>query len=117
MYRPMISILAAALVTGVLAANPAWAGYKEGVAAYKAKNYELALKEFRKAADGGHAGAQHRLGFMYEKGRGVRTNEEGSRRTSGLGRGVQVVHPGLGKAAEREIGALAGMDRKAPDLG
>ena len=80
MYRPMISILAAAFVTGVLAANPAWAGYKEGVAAYKAKNYELALKEFRKAADGGHAGAQHRLGFMYEKGRGMRTNEETARK-------------------------------------
>ena len=80
MYRPMISILAAAFVTGLLAGNPAWAGYKEGVAAYKAKNYELALKEFRKAADRGHAGAQHRLGFMYEKGRGVRTNEETARK-------------------------------------
>ena len=80
MYRPIISIVAAALVVGLLAGNPARAGYKEGRAALRAKNYELALKEFRKAADEGHARAQFRLGYMYEKGLGVGQNDETARR-------------------------------------
>ena len=80
MYRPTISIVAIALAVGLLAGSPAGAGYKEGRAALKAKNYELALKEFRKAADQGHARAQFRLGYMYEKGLGVRQNDEAARK-------------------------------------
>ena len=35
------------------------------------KNLALALRSYRKAADLGHAAAQNRLGWMYEKGEGV----------------------------------------------
>jgi TPR repeat protein len=35
------------------------------------KNLALALRWYRKAADLGHAAAQNRLGWMYEKGEGV----------------------------------------------
>jgi len=35
------------------------------------KNLELALKSYIKAAESGHAGAQNRVGWMYEKGEGV----------------------------------------------
>jgi len=35
------------------------------------KNLALALRAYRKAAEMGHAGAQNRLGWMYEKGEGV----------------------------------------------
>ena len=80
MYRPMFSIVATALVVGLLAGHPAWAGYREGRVALKAKNYELALKEFRKATDEGHARAQFRLGYMYEKGLGVGKDDEMARK-------------------------------------
>jgi len=35
------------------------------------KNLELAFKSYLKAAEAGHAGAQNRVGWMYEKGEGV----------------------------------------------
>lgn len=35
------------------------------------KNMELAFKTYLKAAESGHAGAQNRVGWMYEKGEGV----------------------------------------------
>ncbi len=38
------------------------------------KNLTLALRSYRKAADLGHAGAQNRMGWMFEKGEGVETD-------------------------------------------
>ncbi len=35
------------------------------------RDYQEALKWFRKAAKQGHAGAQYELGFIYDKGQGV----------------------------------------------
>ena len=47
------------------------ADFDKGYEAYRAGNYETALKEFRPLAEQGLAEAQNNLGVMYETGRGV----------------------------------------------
>ena len=64
--------------------SPAWAGYKAGLRAYRAKDYATALHEFRPAADRGHARAQYRLGQMYERGRGVSVDTQTALKWYGL---------------------------------
>jgi TPR repeat protein len=49
----------------------AHAGLTEGVNAYNARNYALALKQVTPLARAGNADAQHLLGVMYYMGRGV----------------------------------------------
>ncbi len=63
-----------ALLVSSLIAN-AFAGFKEGVAAYEAGNLPLAVKEFRGAAEKGDADSQFNIGLMYEQGIGVSKNE------------------------------------------
>ena len=52
-------------------ASLAYAGFDEGLAAYKKGNYAVALKEYKHAAKQGDASAQYNLGVMYGKGQGV----------------------------------------------
>lgn len=55
-----------------LAASPAMAqDLKKGLKAYKAGDYETALKEWRPLAENGNPGAQYNLGFNYLQGKGV----------------------------------------------
>ncbi len=65
----LIAALCAGFTLGLTA--PAWAGYDEGVAAYKRGDYATALREFRSLADQGNANAQFSLGIMYSNGLGV----------------------------------------------
>ncbi len=58
----------------VLMASPAWAGYDEGMAAYKQGNYAVALREFRPLAEQGVKPAQLMLGNMHLSGEGVPQN-------------------------------------------
>jgi hypothetical protein len=51
--------------------QPAIGGMREGVAAYNAGRFDLALDEFTAAANQGSAEAQVSLGVMYENGQGV----------------------------------------------
>jgi len=67
----MIRKLILAAVVAVGLAAPAWAGFEEGLAAYKSGDYETALREFRPLAEQGHAVAQYNLGVVYDEGRGV----------------------------------------------
>ena len=60
----------------ILVSSSAFAGFDEGIAAYQANNLPLAYKEFREAAEEGHADAQFNLGLMYEHGIGVGKNEK-----------------------------------------
>ena len=53
------------------AAGYAAAGFYEGEAAYKRGDFATALRELSPLANLGYAGAQYRLGVMYERGRGV----------------------------------------------
>ncbi len=55
----------------VVLAAPAWAGWDEGVAAYKRGDHATALREFRVLAEQGDTNAQYNLGNMYYNGRGV----------------------------------------------
>ena len=65
-----LSVLLASLVS-----SPVVAGFEEGIAAFQANNLPLAYKEFRAAAEEGHADSQFNLGLMYEQGIGVDKNE------------------------------------------
>lgn len=60
------------LLGAVTVAAPASAGsFEDGVDAYRAHDYLTASGHFYDAANRGHVEAQHRLGEMYERGRGV----------------------------------------------
>ncbi|MDP6474566.1 MAG: tetratricopeptide repeat protein [Alphaproteobacteria bacterium] len=67
----MIAVGGSLLALALLLAQPALAGFDEGMAAYKAGDYAAALPELRAAAEGGQARAQYALGTMYNEGRGV----------------------------------------------
>ncbi len=70
-------MVAAAIVAGAifsaagLAADPAWAGYDEGLQARQRGDFATAIKEWTAAADQGDARAQFSLGAMYRNGEGV----------------------------------------------
>lgn len=49
--------------------------YQIGSSLYEQKNYQEALKWYKKAAEGGLIDAQSELGFMYLKGEGVTVNK------------------------------------------
>ena len=70
----MKRVLLAVLFVGILN-SPVLAGFQEGISAYEAGNLLLAVKEFRAAAQEGHADSQFNLGLMYEKGIGVGKDE------------------------------------------
>ncbi len=63
--------VAAFAVLLVVLAVPAWAGFDEGLTAYKRGDYATALREWRPLAAQGNAAAQNNLGFMYDNGHGV----------------------------------------------
>ena len=63
-----IAALCAGFTLGLTA--PAWAGLKEGAAAYQRGDYATALREWRPLAKQGNANAQFFLGVMYGKGLG-----------------------------------------------
>ncbi len=59
-------IVSLALCSGVQAGP-----FEDGVNAFQQGNYATALREYRKAAEQGHALAQNNLGLMYDMGQGV----------------------------------------------
>ncbi len=65
----LIVALCAGFTLGLTA--PAWAGWDEGLAAYKRGDYATALREIRPLAERGDAKGQWALGVMYIMGRGV----------------------------------------------
>ncbi len=65
----LIAALCAGFTLGLTA--PAWAGFDEGVAAYKRGDYATALREWLPLAEQGVAYAQFNLGVMYRNGQGV----------------------------------------------
>lgn len=50
--------------------------YEKAKALYDAKNYDQAFPLFQTAAQKGHRKAQYRLGLCYDKGRGVKENDQ-----------------------------------------
>ena len=63
--------IAVVVLLFALGAPSAWAGWDEGMAAYKRGDYATALREFRPLANQGDVRAENGLGVMYRHGRGV----------------------------------------------
>ncbi|HEY3326355.1 MAG TPA: tetratricopeptide repeat protein [Novimethylophilus sp.] len=64
------------LSVALFAIQPAFAGFDEGLAAYKKNDYAAALKEWRPLAARGDAQAQNGLGSMYYSGLGVTQDDQ-----------------------------------------
>ncbi len=62
------------LGAGMIGCQNVEANYHEGVRALEAGDYKTALKQFRSAAEAGHAGAQAALGELYVSGKGTDRN-------------------------------------------
>lgn len=75
MRRLLLTVLVAASVTAMVSV-PAWAGFKEGMAAYTQRDFVTAVKEFRPVAGKGNKVAQFLLGLMYDNGSGVPRNQK-----------------------------------------
>ena len=71
-FKPLNGVLAVLLLA---CAMPAWADNKvqlqQGVTAYKAGNYNKALRLLQPLAQQGDAYAQHNLGIMHYQGKGI----------------------------------------------
>lgn len=64
-------MLCAAAAAVMVAASPAGADVRAGIEAWRAGNYEAAVREWRPLADAGDRDAQFNLGQAYKLGRGV----------------------------------------------
>ena len=68
----MLRRVAIGLLLALLVALPATAqDFQKGLAAHRLGDYATALMEWRPLAVKGDARAQYKLGFLYERGRGV----------------------------------------------
>ena len=72
MLQTTLSIIAVSLLTVVLGCSD----YQDGMAAYKRRDYETALKKLRPLAEKGNSKAQFQLGWMYGHAEGVIQNNE-----------------------------------------
>ncbi|MEO6697063.1 MAG: tetratricopeptide repeat protein [Gammaproteobacteria bacterium] len=72
MERPLLNIIALALLGGGLASAALAANFHDGVAAYERGDIAKALVAWQSAADQGDALAQFNLGALYAHGRGVK---------------------------------------------
>ena len=93
-----VALLAAALVG--MASPFAVAGLAEGLDALKRGDYATAAKELRPLAERGDAEAQHRVGLMYEFGKGFAADKPQS--MAWLGKAAAQGHPG----AQLELGVI-----------
>jgi TPR repeat protein len=66
MKRWFIAALLLLLLSGT-----GWAGWEEGLTAYKDRDYSTAFREWLPLAEGGDVRAQNKLGLMYRNGWGV----------------------------------------------
>jgi TPR repeat protein len=64
------------LICGAAMAQNADKLYEEGKALYDAKKYVQAIPKLRAAAEQGHKKAQYRLGRCYDKGNGVKEDDD-----------------------------------------
>lgn len=74
--NPLIRPALVVALVSALASSMAPADFEKGIAAYQVNDLPLAYKEFRAAADAGHADSQYNVALMYEKGIGVGKDEK-----------------------------------------
>lgn len=70
-YIAVTWTMLSAFLAGGAAPGPAHADLRSGIAAYKAGDYETALREFSEDAKKGNANAQFNIAVLYLTGRGV----------------------------------------------
>lgn len=73
--RNMMKPKALLFILFILLSSIANAGYKEGKAAYLKEDFVTAVRELKQAADKGDPDAQSLLGFMYERGMGIKQSD------------------------------------------
>ena len=101
------SLLAFSLLTSCPITH---AGFDEGLAAYKKRNFATALKEWRPLAEQGNAVAQYSLGVMYDNGQGVPQDFKEAVRWYRLA--ADQGHAG----AQNNLGAMFGQAHGVPHL-
>jgi uncharacterized protein len=69
MYRRLVLLV---ILFSMSVFSLAHAGFEKGKAAYDKGDYVKAYNQFKALAEKGFAGAQYQLGYIYEKGQGVR---------------------------------------------
>lgn len=74
MRRITMILLALALCTAAFSQNSE-SLYKQGKKLYDKEKYEQAFPKLKAAAEQGHKKAQYRVGYCYDKGRGVTEND------------------------------------------
>ena len=82
--------------------------FDKGLAAYRAKDYSSALKEWQPLAKQGNAAAQHNLGLIYKLGLGVPKNNKESAKwyTLAAEQGDAKAQRSIGKMHEFGLGIL-----------
>ncbi len=102
-----------------------WAGFNEGLAAYKQGDYATALREWRPLAAQGAASAQYNLALLYTNGEGVLQDDAQAvhwyRKAADQGHAGAQNNLGvryfLGKGVLQDFGQAAHWSRKAADQG
>ena len=92
MKRNIILTVLLLLVSHIVTAQNAEQLYKEGKALYDAKKYNEALPKLKAAADKGHKKAQYRMGRAFDKGNGVKEDNDPLRREVGYREGLSEAH-------------------------
>ena len=114
-----------ALALACALSTPTWAGFDEGVAAYDRGDYETAFREFKAAAEKGHADAQYKLGTKYRQGQNVPQDYAEAvkwyRRAAEQGHTEAQFFFGImydnGEGVVQDVGAAAKWYRKAAEQG
>lgn len=73
--KKVLMTMVTVLLSVAASAQSAEALYREGKALYDKKDYTGAITKLKPAAEKGHKKAQYRLGFCYDKGRGVKEDD------------------------------------------
>lgn len=76
LMHPFVRPAFVAVLVTALASSLAFADFEKGIAAYEANDLPRAYKEFRAAAEEGHADSQFNVALMYEKGIGIEKDEK-----------------------------------------
>ena len=117
------TIALAALLAAIT--TDSWAGFQEGVSAYKQKDFARAIHEWRPLAERGSLAAQFNVGYMYHKGQGVPQSYEAAivwyRKAAEQGDAEAQFHLGImhynGHGVDRDLKAAAQWYLRAADQG
>lgn len=76
MMKKVLLMLMALIMSIAVNAQSAESLYKDGKALYDKKDYAKAVPKLKAAAEKGHKKAQYRIGLCYDKGKGVKEDDQ-----------------------------------------